>query len=595
MMASASAQFKGSGTTVAPARAQMQFIKPQAKMEVAQMHTPGTPVVKAPKKEYGSAVWYHRPAGAYPASIVVEDSAYAGMLKSPYLAIKPYADYTFIGEADVVSENATFEWDVQYWSEDNDTERQWATVPGKTLTWHWGYETDEVPVLFLVDVLDLYYWQYGVHRKVDNTSGNPIVTDECDPATILSVRNTIDIWGYDILKSSKTFTLGGLKGDQRYPMAYYSGPDPYGENEEGWWFGKNGGTTDTSTGRTCRIDGIAQAFEKPTAPYLLNQVVVDCAVLNVAGPVDMTCKIYKLDEIPPYQDDDVATLPDEPGELIAKGRAHVTPETWNATNGLIFFTLYGEEDGLEYEVTPTIDCAILVVIDGYNEPEMADLRDFSALICSDIHVDEGFGELAYLKWGVPDEEGNLDHYKWVGLNNFFSSGEMKTGFSIFLSTENPWLAFNNDTEEGKYFFPEEGGVMDIDFMSCEPSADDGWWMSWNGDEDLPEWLTIELTDGVEDGEFNGFVNAVVTAEPLPAGVRYREAVVRFEYPGAYLDYKFIQGSFLPPPRPPENFDLNDDGRVNLSDLNQLIDGILRGYYDANIADINRMVDYILKN
>jgi len=34
---------------------------------------------------------------------------------------------------------------------------------------------------------------------------------------------------------------------------------------------------------------------------------------------------------------------------------------------------------------------------------------------------------------------------------------------------------------------------------------------------------------------------VVTAEPLPAGVAYREAVVRFEFPGAYIDYKFMQG------------------------------------------------------
>ena len=138
--------------------------------------------------------------------------------------------------------------------------------------------------------------------------------------------------------------------------------------------------------------------------------------------------------------------------------------------------------------------------------------------------------------------------------------------------------------------------MEIEFMSSWASADEGWWMSCgNYGDDIPDWLTIELTDGEKDGEFTGLVNAVVTADPLPDGVRYREAVIRFEIPGNYLDYKFIQGSSMPPPRPPQNFDLNDDGRVNISDVNKLIDGILRDYYDANIVDINKMIDYILKN
>ena len=558
------------------------------------MRVPGTPVVKAPKQTDGVQVWYTRPAGAYPASIVVEDTANAGMLYAPYLAITPYVDYTFIARMCGVFDNPSFGWEVQYWgaNDDFEPEQKWVTVPGSILTWRWGVETDEVPILYWSDGEIFGSFQYASRRNGSSdgtTHGTEYIAD------ILSVPSTMEIWDCDFLKSSKTFSLFGMNGDQNTVMTYYSGALPYGDNEEGWWFGKNGGTTDSSTGRTCRIDGIAQAFEKPTAPYLLKQVVVDCAVLAVLAPVVMTCKVYKLDEIPPYLDDDTATLPDEPGELIAKGHAMVTPETMDKTGNLLFFTLYGEEDGLEYEITPTIDCAILVVIDGYNEPEMAALQDFSAMICSDIHVDEGFGELAYLKWSVLDEVGNFDCYKWVGLNNFFRSGEMKTGFSIFLSTENPYLAFINDAEDGEYYFPNEGGVMNIDFRSSSPSDDDCLWMSYYGEIDLPDWLTIELTDGMEDGQFNGLVSAKVTADPLPHSVRYRQAIIRFEIPGNYLDYKFMQGLCLPPDPPTFRYDMNQDGKVNISDVNVVIELILEDRGDFNVSHINLIVDYILKH
>ena len=605
MVTSANAQLKRSETTQVPACPQTQLFKPQAQMKEMQMRTPGTPVVKAPKKAGPVNIWYRRPAGAFAASVVVEDGAYAGMYFAPFIAVKPYTDYNFKGYVEGQSADATYEWDVQYWglNEDaTDEVQQWTTIPGMDLDFQYGYETDSVPV-FRVNQGNGKFYQWYIHGyEMAGTSEKPEIVAE-HAGSILAVPNTMEIWDRDILKSSKTFCYGGRNGDQRYPLTYYSGALPYGRNENGWWFGKNGGTNGGA-----RIDGIAQAFEKPTAPYLLNQVVVDCAVLEVTAPVDMTCKIYKLDEIPPYDDEDEAVLPDEPGELIAMGRASLTPETADVTGDLIFFTLYGEEDGLEYDITPTIDCAILVVIDGYNDPEMENLKDFSALISSDDMVDEGFGELAYLKYGVNDEDGNLDHYVWAGLNNFFSSGEMKTGLSIFLSTENPYLTFNYNDEDGEYTFPAEGGLMEkhfgsnttrsIEFWSWVPSADDAWFISCN-DEDVPDWLSIELTDQMKDGEFTGLVNAEVVAEPLPAGVDYREAVVRFEFPGAYVDYKFMQGEGVPP----VVGDVNGDGEVSIADVNAAIDMILTGTQAPNgdvngdgevsIADVNMIIDIIL--
>ena len=606
MVTSANAQLKRSETTQIPARPQTQLVKPQAQMKEMQMRTPGTPVVQNARKKAGAIdVWYRRPAGALAGSIVVEEGAYAGMYYAPYIAMTPYVDYTYNGYADGVPDGTTYDWRVQYYGMNDAGEeaQMWATVPGMDLEMQYSYETDSVPI-FKATVPGGKFYQFFIHGfEMSGTSDKPITGAE-HSANVLAVPSTMDIWDIDVLKSSKTFCYGGRNGDQRYPLTYYSGAVPYGRNENGWWFGKNGGTNGGGF-----VDGIAQAFEKPTFPYLLKQVVLDCAVLEVKAPVDMYCKIYKLDEIPPYMDDDEAVLPEEPGELIAMGRATLTPETADVTGDLIFFTLFGEEDGLEYDVTPTIDCPILVVVDGYNDPEMENLTDFSALISSDDMVDEGFGELAYLKYGVTDEEGNLDHYVWAGLNNFFSSGEMKTGLSIFLSTENPYLTFNYNDEDGEYTFPNEGGLMEkhfgsyttrsIEFWSWTPSADDAWYISCN-DEEVPDWLSIELTDQMQNGESTGLVNAEVVAEPLPAGVSYREAIVRFEFPGAYIDYKFMQGEGGPVPVPG---DVNQDGEVTIADVNALIDMILSGELEmigdvngdgeVTIADVNAVIDIIL--
>ena len=550
------------------------------------MSTPGTPVVKAPKKADNVNVRYRRPAGAFTSFLTVENGSLGGILYAPYLAVKPYSDYTFLGFAEGVSDNAQYYWEVQHWIENGPYDEQvWTTVEGKDLTWQWRYETDEVPTFCVIDNGEYYPWYLHGYEM---TSSHPVAYEE-HKAHLISVPGSIEeLWGFELLKSSKTF--GYNRNQNQFTlMTVLSGADPYGQNEKGWWFGKNAGKGN------CRFDGIAQAFEKPEHPYLLKQVIMDCAVLQVTGPVDMYCKIYKIDEIPAYMDNGYVTLPEEPGELIAKGRASLTPLTDETTGGLVFFTLYDEEDGLDYEITKTIDCPILVVVEGYNDPEMENLKDFSAMIASNIDEDEGFGELAYFKVGLNDEEGNLDHYEWTGLNNFFSNHTMKTGFTIFLSTEMPYLTFNYLDEDGEYIFPDEGGLIGIEFWSWYPSADDEWTVTCNGDE-IPEWLSIELTDRMLDGEFTGIVNAEVVAEPLPEGMKYREAIVRFEFPGAYIDYKFIQGTKIgpnPPPPPHDSFDFNGDGEITVADVDALI-YYLQSYDDYPIIIlVNELIDAIL--
>ncbi len=629
MVTSAGAQLKqrGAVNSQKAMRTIANVEKPQALMK--EMH-PATAnptfVTKGPKKASGYVdAYWRRPAGVFPGIYLMEDGSFGGVHFQSFYLVKPYTDYEFWGVADGAEEgDALISWEYQkYVRTEEGWEQPLLTAEGNPLTvnYVWG-EENEVPTLAVETPSDgnWYFYQPGGY-DVSGTAEQPVM-GEFHVSYVVSRVNSYDLYdteGRELLMSSKTMVPGGRHADQYYMNTYYSGAKPYGDNEEGWWFGKNAGRDREPS---VPINGIAQAFEKPTAPYMLKQVVVNTAVLEVTGPVEMTCHVYKLPQgIPAYDAERAVGIYEEDfGEEIAYGRAYLTPETNAATGGLIIFTLYGEEDGLEYEVTPTIDDAIIITIDGYNDEGMENLKDFSAMISADDLSDEGYGELAYIKYGLTDDDGNFTgDYVWAGLNNFFSSGTMMTGLSIFITAEHPFLTFNYNIEDGEYKFPDEGGLMEkvlyddgeetlvtrsIEFFSYTPSVDEGWTLSCATEEDgdVPSWLNIELTDGEENGEFDNSVLAEVTAEPLPAGVTYREAVVRFGFPGAYLDYKFMQGE------KGDDFpkgDVNGDGDVNIADINALIAIILggednsngrsdvNGDGDVNIGDINAVIAIIL--
>jgi len=578
-----------------------QIIMPQ--VEVKEMHMlPEGQMPKRIAKAEDAVITadYIRPAGAFAGSVVIADGAYSGSYYAPYLFMKPFVEYTFVNNSDNVTDAATYTWDVQHWTSG---EQIWEQYTDKDLTFSYRYETDSVPQLTAVEGSSSdTYFMHGY--KMSGTSSAPVVDAEYS-SYIAAVPETESIWERTILRSSKSFYAGGKNGDKRYTMTYYSGATAYGSNESGWWFGKN----------ASNVNGIGQAFEKPTAPYLLKQVVLITAILDVAGETEMTCKIWKIDSIPAYKEDGRVYLNEEPGELIATGKATIDANTDETTSGAVFFTLYQEEDGMEYETNLTVDYPILVTIDGYNDNDS--ITDISAMISADMATDEGYGELAYLQRTYTDSLGNETTY-WSGLNNFFSSGEMKTGLTIFLDTELPYLTFNYTAEDGEYTFPVEGGEMEkviyqdedttisthsIEFYAWTASADDAWSVTTVDGDDIPDWLTITLTDEEDDEGFTGLVNAVVTATALPTG--YREATVRFGFPGAYIDYKFMQGE----KSEAAVGDVNADGEVNISDVNALISIILgnskaedyagvadvNGDAEINISDVNAVIAIILGN
>ena len=623
----------------APAQ-QVDFNEISTVQEMKQATGNAVSVNKAPKKAGYIETFYRRPAGMYFSPFIVSEGAGLYSYGRPFLMNKPFADFTWEGFTDGDDENTLFAWDVWIRGE------KYAMDSVKTIVFADYYSTDDVPYFYAVDGpfedpnSEWFMYQMTDYELEETTDGSVQVKNEI-PVNILSISSDLD-WDetgeVQFMYSSKTFIEGGRHKDVDGMMTTFYGAEPWGDNERGWWFGKNGE----------HVDGMAQVFEKPEHPYMLKTIYLQTypSLLRVNAPVKMTCRVYKLNEIPAYDEEGYVRLPLEPGELIVSGEGTVTPTTAADKNGLVAFSLIGQDPDnpeMTYEYTPTIDYPIMICIDGYNDEGMEDLVEFATYISMDWDVDEGYGELAYVKQGIYeveldengdtiyDEQGSpvtvfTGDYYWRGLNNFFrgdaESGrmQMKTGLSIFIGTENPFLTFNFGIEDGEYTFPVEGGPFHktyvysdttieadaIEFFTLVPSEDGDMWITCNGSEDeLPDWLEFEFVDLTdENGDFADLVDVYVTAQPLPEGLDYREAVIRFEIPGDFIEYKFMQGE-EPEPEPYIPGDVNGDGEVNIADVNCLI-GVIQGAEDiyegradvnkdgeVNIADVNAVIDIIL--
>lgn len=548
---------------------------PIAQMKEMKMGAPGMPAQPRLNANRDVRPYYIRPAGAFVGAFSYDtnDPTYPYSPTNPYLVCKPYTDYTYKSVGDGVSANATY---------------FWLNSASDTVTY--GYERDftvryeptteaykyYVPALRVDDAGTTYGYFIG------NTGIN---TQEKDFANVLSALNfgcLEEFENWELLVSSKTMTWGGRWGDQEYPLGHFYGAEPYGDNDYGWWFGKNAGV----------VNGIAQAFEKPTAPYILKNVALTVTGMKVSGAVQMTCKVYKLNGIPAYDEEMFVTLDDQIGEQIATGIANL--DASSTDNNLIIFTLY-DVNGMQV-ITPEIDDAILIAIEGYNSAWMSNLQDFSALISTDYEVDEGYGELAYVKAGITDNDGNLTgQYEWRGLHNFFHDSDgglvMKTGLSIYMVIDQPYIGFYNSLNPGVYTFPVEGGLMQarygnttversIRFTPSSPYSADVWSVACADGSAVPDWLHIIAMENYGEN-YGDIVNAMIYADALPADTPYREATLRFSIPGAYIDYTFKQGEKL-------RGDVNGNGEVDINDVTLLIDVVLgkNVEYDAEGADCN---------
>ena len=349
---------------------------------------------------------YNRPAGAFYCHITsVNGVAEYNSVSNEFIMLKPNSDYTFHALGDIRPE----------------TQFRWQCINENGMVFYESYTRD-------LTVNNEECWQRTPKLRISNggssseyswyNPSNGMLQIIC-PIKMLTAVNPSQVSAQDddieYLLSSKSPVPHGRNDDGLF--CSFDGLLPYGSNGQGWWLGKN----------ASHVDGIAQAFEKPTHPYLLKKV---CLMINddavITGDVTLTCKVYRLDRIPAYRVQESVCLPEVPGELIALGKGTVTPGTITEKNGLVEFSLYkSDQANLDYalECQLTVDAPILVVIDGYNEPEAAHLVDFTARASTNIMSDEGFGELAYVKCPVEDNEGYFSgDYEWRGLNHLLYDG-----------------------------------------------------------------------------------------------------------------------------------------------------------------------------
>ena len=578
---------------------------PSAKVDVAKInefrksvHALQDPKV-APKANVRA--WYNRPAGAFPFRSVAVGDDYAGAFTTPFIQLKPYSTYTW----ENVSEGASsYLWTVEYWNgEAYDTYED----ESEDLVTEYGMEFPDVPKLMAngSDAEDEYYF-FDYDTSADKPEKVGGASFSAPNATAISSWNA---GGYRLFNMSHLNKISDPS--EQYVYTYYRGATAHGNNQYGWWFGKNDDG----------LDGVCQIFEKPEHPYALKTVAVDFAVCRVGAetPATLTANVYKLlVDQPQYIDDGETSVYLQQEDLELLSSTTIEIDTTLAEHSWFLFPIMEKEGDLEFESSLHVDYPILIEITGYNgEHSVTDdgelltddngMLDFSALVTTD-ETPEGFGEMAFIKrykYYDYDENDNpylLDepYYVYEGLNNFFSSGEMKTGFSILVEVDMPFLVYYYNAEDGEYEFPVEGGSFNKTYTSGTSSvtldrlslysweSSDVWTIMTPEGEDIPDWLTIEAEDMIdeEEDEFSGEVQLDIQCEPLPEGVKGRECTVVFTYPGAECTYHFTQGDTTTPEL--LKGDVNRDGKVNVSDVTALINMILGVITkDEETADVNK--------
>ena len=529
---------------------------------------------------------YRRPAGAFHSLCSTTSNGYFSDFLPSIFVFKPFSKYTFQSMVEGADGNTCYAWDV---FNEQGTNRI-NNVKDLTVEYR-AVSTDgyQMPILYAVDgdLSDATSQWYNYQL----TELSMVGTDTTRVDVKAQVYPYKSVFGDTVINllSSKTMLYNGRFGDQDYAIGSYYGATPYGDNDLGWWFGKN----------ASGIQGMGQAFEKPEHSYVLKKVY-----LLVGGdyqcnaPTSVNCKVYRLDEIPAFRDNEYVELPAEPGELIATGVGTFKTTLGDYYVNVVGFELTGVNTG-----DLVIDYPILVTIDGYNEPAAANLVDFHAY-CAVDNFDEGFGELAYLKAPVYDEDGNpTDEYVWRGLNYFFHDVDMKTGLTIYIDADFPFIALANRHEDPEYTFSGNGGAMNkevvsgdtatftdcVEFASWPGMSSGKWQITYNGSTQLPNWLQLifvedDLTSTV--GYYRERVKVI--AQPLPTGLAYREATIRFCVQGEYVDYRFVQTT--DGARANMLGDVDSDGSVGISDVTTLINHLLTGNTSGISlvnADVNR--------
>lgn len=463
--------------------------------------------------------WYNRPAGTFYRSLTSSGGAFF----SPVFVLPCWRDVTYT--------NASTGADTYLWEYDKyDTSiKDWAnmTSTNADLTDNFingsGMYAPKLTATGGGATSSYQLFSTYINSKTNETKDYQGLTYYYDDprAAFLSGENPVDCY-----LSPKFFSAGTreqpdfLKG--RGGVITLTGATDAAGGTNGYWFGQN----------AAGWNGMAVYVEKPATPYALRGVHVLYMYDKISGATPLEAKIYAVEK----DDKDNLIF----GDLIATAKGTLAADAEDC--GFVDLPLVEEEDGLQYEVVANIDRAIAVVFSGY---ENAKTTGFRMVVSTDC-VNEGYGQHGYMC--QIDAEGYPT--KCIGLDQFFKNPLGYTAPSIFLDVEWPIMIWNYTFEDGKYNFPKTGGAWQktvgtskFDAISVySTKSSEEWTVTTVDGQDVPEWLTLQVADVQEAGEFTGEVQIKATAAALPADVQGREAKVKFAVPGAELVYDFTQGT-----------------------------------------------------
>ncbi|MBR5102064.1 MAG: hypothetical protein IK092_02965, partial [Muribaculaceae bacterium] len=376
-------------------------------------------VPKAPQlKDMPLKALYNRPAGVF----YLDHCDNGSMFGVPYWLVKPYAATTFNAITEGMDETAQYHWLAQGY--DNGAGRRvWLDwyEPEMRIAWT-IFETDSVPKLSVTYGGDTRtYWPGGYSSKGPFQPSHVVLYPHSD-AYVAFVKQYMDqtITYNKIYCTSKYF---GAKDRDNYNkgMIYMS------DKSGGMVFGK---TTD-AVGKKWNI--MASAFEKPEHPYAIRRVAIYYGYLECTGSATLWTKVYKLKSIPKQDPVNCARLKPADLELVAQGTATINRNS--PFDGIVEFPLSTTEGNMTYERYLHVDYPILVVVGGYDSPNISKFT----LYTSTDNWDEGYGELG---WIGQYRDGEVRGF--YGLTGFDTSDLEKIGYTntaptILLDVENPHL------------------------------------------------------------------------------------------------------------------------------------------------------------
>lgn len=486
-------------------------------VESAQMATPAQrEAAKKVAKNATVKAWYNRPAGSFYRSVFPTGVFYRPAIMNP--SSRPVTWPNASEGAD------SYSWSyVKYNSEIKDFATYTSSEADLTDSWFW--ESTYAPTLKATSGgATSTYQLFANYYDMDTKETKPYEGEAyfCPDPRALFEESNVDcyvspkLWAAGVREQSPALIQGG-------GMSYLTGAKDADGGKEGCWFGKNYGGW----------NAMGLYVEKPAISYALRGLHVYYMAEGITGETPLTADVYAATK----NEADSVIL----GDLLYTAKGTLAADA--AERGFIDMPFFAEEDGLEYEVVADINQPIMIVLHGY---ENAQASTFTMFITKDW-CDEGYGQHGYMM-SVDDQGTPLIN---VGLHEFFAVPLGITAPSIFLDVEWPIMIWNYTFEDGAYNFPVEGGKLvktpaegyTFDYISVySTKSSEEWTVTTVDGQDVPEWLTLEIADVVENDEFTNEVQIKATAAPLPEGVSYREAKVKFSVPGASLVYNFSQGT-----------------------------------------------------